>query len=203
MLTVGIKHPAFPCERFDGRATVNGVELTLANDGTTPQGWHYFMPQPGCSSPWFESRDEVPSDAPFELRIERGDEVVTLRSETLLTLDFTGPAEVQRGGELRLSPNDPATPSAHAWFEVEGEAVALLDEDDATVRHQKLQLRLWDTHLEGDVFVASVPVDMPLGTYTWSAKHLINSIHPFEACEGAAACEVSLSADSQGEVTVR
>jgi hypothetical protein len=81
-------------------------------------------------------------------------------------------------------------------------ALAHDDADSSTVAAQKRGWGSWPTETTTEAVVAAVPADLPAGQYTWRMAGTSAGV-PAQRCEGVVACDVWLSFDELGTVTVR
>ena len=201
---LALEDERFPCERFEGTVTVNGVAMRQQTDGTQDRGSYLFIPNPGCLPPSYEldGAGSASLSGPFELVIDSGGERAVVRSEELLAIGFGDALPVEPGGTLRLEARgDFQAVMPLGWLEVAGPGLELDPEETSAVRWQKLDWRSWEARLEGLDLVAGVPGDMPPGTYEWTTQTLHVQV-PLQQCEGVRACDASFSLNAKGTVTV-
>ncbi len=200
---VSLEDEEFPCGRLDATVTLNGVLLNQTSDGTRDRGSHLFIPLPGCQPPTFEL--ELKTDealrGPFELVLDAGGERVMVRSEELLTLGYAGNAQVQAGAGFRLLPIGTFKGFGLRQLDLSGPAIERQPDEDSEAASQRFQWEGWDTAFDGEDLVATVPADMPAGTYAWRAQFLTIQV-PVQQFEGVRICDVRLGLDVSGVVTV-
>ncbi|MDP2274159.1 MAG: hypothetical protein Q8K32_25675 [Archangium sp.] len=194
----------YPCGRLDATVTLNGVALRQQSDGTSDRGLHLIFPLPGCQPPSFELEPgtQASLSGPFELVVDAGGERVVMRSEGLLTVGYVGPAQVAAGAPMRLSPSGVFQAfRILRSLAITGPGLARDDQDEMEVSQQKWRWTRWEALMENEALVATVPADLPAGTYTWSAAHFTVQV-PVQQCEGVRSCDVRLGLDVSGVVTV-